>query len=319
MARMYGELNDVKGAFLNGDFTHGEKLYMEIPEGFEWFYPTGVLLLLLKTIYGLKQSAFEYWRVLLKAMRGLGLLRSKADPCVYYKWTKNGICLWTSWVDDLLSIGKEKDVIEGREKLKKYFSLDEVGEVSEYVGCKVEYNKEEGYMKLTQPVLIQSFRGEFELPEIEYKTPAAPNESLVEGPVLEEEMHKQYRKGVGKLIHLSKYSRPDLLNAVRELTRFGSKPSLAHYKAMLRVMKFCCQTRAEGLMINPNKRWDGVNKNYLFEITGESDSTFASDPETKRSVSGWSAKLKQCTIHEKEQNAKICDFKCNRSRMRSGD
>ena len=146
-------------------------------------------------------------------------------------------------------------------------------------------------MNLTQPVLIQSFRDEFELPEIEYKTPAAPNESLVEGPVLEEEMHKQCRKGVGKLIHLSKYSKPDLLNAVQELTRFGSKPSLDHYKAMLRVMKFCCQTRTEGLIINPNKRWDGVNKTYSFEITGESDSTFASDPVTKRSVSGWSAKL----------------------------
>ena len=136
--------------------------------------------------------------------------------------------------------------------------MDEVGEESEYVGCKMEYNKEVGYMKLTQPVLIQSFRDEFELPEIEYKTLSAPNESLVEGPVLEEEMHKQYRKGVGKLIHMSKYSRSDLLNAVRELTRFGSKPSLAHYKAMLRVMKFCCQTRTEGLMINPNTRWDGV-------------------------------------------------------------
>ena len=80
--------------------------------------------------------------------------------------------------------------------MKKYFSLDEVGEVSEYVGCKVEYNKEEGYMKLTQPVLIQSFRDEFELPEIEYKTPAAPNESLVEGPVLEE---KIVQKGSGKI------------------------------------------------------------------------------------------------------------------------
>jgi len=122
MTRMFGELNDIKGAFLNGDFTHGEKLYMEIPEGFEWFYPTCVLLLLLKTIYGLKQSAFEYWRVLLKAMRGLGLLRSKADPCVYYKWADNGLCIWTSWVDDLLSIGKEVDVHEGREKLKMYFS-----------------------------------------------------------------------------------------------------------------------------------------------------------------------------------------------------
>jgi len=208
MARMYGELNDVKGAFLNGHFTHGEKLYMRIPEGFEAFYPIGVILLLSKTIYGLKQSAFEYWKVLLHALKGVGLTRSKADPCVYYRWTNNGLNIWTSWVNDLRSIGNKADVIEGREKLKENFSLDKVGEVSEYVGCKTEYNKEAGYLQMTQPVLIQSFRDEFELPEFDYKTPAAPLETLVEGPVLDEKLHRLYRKGVGKLIHLSNIQGP---------------------------------------------------------------------------------------------------------------
>ena len=267
MARLYGELNEVKGAFLNGHFTNGEKLYMRIPEGFEAYYPIDVLLLLLKTNYGLKQSAFEYWRVLLQALKGVGLKRSKADPCVYFRGTNNGLNIWTSWVDDLLSIGNKTDVFEGREKLKEYFSLDEVGEVSEYVGCKTEHNKEAGYLQMTQPVLIQSFRDEFELPEFNYKTPAAPQETLVEGPVMDEKLHRLYRKGVGKLIHLSKYLRPDILNALRELTKFGNKPRVAHYRAMLRVMKFCWQTRNEGLMIHPNKRWGGVDRNYLFEIT----------------------------------------------------
>ncbi len=111
MAMMWGELNDVKGAFLNGLFSGGEKLYMGIPQGFESFYPADVLLLLLKTIYGLKQAAFEYWRALLKALRTMGMARSKADPCVYFKWTRNGLMIWSSWVDDLLSCGHKHDVI----------------------------------------------------------------------------------------------------------------------------------------------------------------------------------------------------------------
>jgi len=69
---------------------------------------------------------------------------------------------------------------------------------------------------------------------------------LVEGPVMDEKMHRLYRKGVGKLIHLSKYSRPDILNAVRELTKSGNKPSVAHYRAMLRVMKFCGRLEMKG-------------------------------------------------------------------------
>ena len=288
MAAFDGELNDVKGAFLNGLFSMGEKLYMYVPKGMEKFFPMDVILLLLKTIYGLKQAAFEYWRALLKAIKTVGLLRSNADPCVYFRWTDNGLNLWASWVDDLLSCGRKKDIEQGRKAIKQHFDLDEIGELKEYVGCKIEYNKEQGWMKLTQPVLIQSFDDEFDMPNREYKTPAAPNSMLTEGTsVLDEAKHSEYRKGVGKLIHLSKYTRPEILNAVRELSRFGSKPCMAHYAAMIRTMRYCTLTRERGLLLKPNKKWDGKDRDFLFEITGKSDSDFAKCPTTRRSVSGW--------------------------------
>ena len=45
MGRMFGELNDVKGAFLNGEFSQGEKLFMKVPKGFEQYYPANVMLI----------------------------------------------------------------------------------------------------------------------------------------------------------------------------------------------------------------------------------------------------------------------------------
>ena len=293
MGRMYAELNDVRGAFLNGKFSQGEKLYMHVPKGFEKFYPAGIVLLLLKTIYGLKQAAFEYWKALLEALKAVGLARSKVDPCVYFRWTKNGINIWASWVDDLLSCGHNHDVHEGRKAIKQYFDLDEIGELKEYVGCKVEYDREDGWMKLTQPVLLQSFDDEFNLDGVvgECATPASPNTMLVDGdPKLEEDEHSNYRKGVGKLIHLSKYSRPGILNSVRELSRFCSKPTAAHMKAMYRCMKHCIKTKNKGVMLKPNDVWDG-SKDYEFVISGKSDSDFAKCPMTRRSVSGWSTFL----------------------------
>ena len=213
--------------------------------------------------------------------------------------------IWASWVDDLLSCGQKHEVENGREKIKQFFDLDKVGELSEYVGCKIEYNREQGFMKLTQPVLIQSFEDEFELPEREYNTPAAPGSVMVEGKVINEDAHHQYRKGVGKLIHLAKYSRIEILNAVRELSRFGSKPSEAHYKGMLRTMKYCVDTKEEGIILKPNKYWDGKDKNFEFEITGDSDSTFASDPTTRKSVSGWMAKLQGAPYTRKSKMQKF--------------
>ena len=80
MANWYAEVVDVRGAFLHGEFEEGTKLYMEVPEGFERFYPIGCLLLLLQTIYGLKQAAFAFWVQLLKALHDMEFDRSKADP-----------------------------------------------------------------------------------------------------------------------------------------------------------------------------------------------------------------------------------------------
>ena len=38
-----------------------------------------------------------------------------------------------------MSCGNKEDVVEGRQAIKKYFDLDEIGELNEYVGCKIEY------------------------------------------------------------------------------------------------------------------------------------------------------------------------------------
>ena len=85
--------------------------------------------------------------------------------------------------------------------------MDEVGELKEYVGCKIEYNKKEGWMKLTQPVLAQSFKDEFELPTNNFETPAGPCTTLMpEGNKLSPKEHREYHKGVGKLIHMAKYT-----------------------------------------------------------------------------------------------------------------
>ena len=66
MAGWTAEVVDVKGAFLHGHFTDGEQVYMEVPRGWREHYASNSVLLLLRTIYGLKQAAMAFWRELLK-------------------------------------------------------------------------------------------------------------------------------------------------------------------------------------------------------------------------------------------------------------
>ena len=63
------------------------------------------VLLLTKTIYGLKQTAKAFWKILLELMNGIGFQRSKVDICVYYKWDDSGLSILASWVDDLIVTG----------------------------------------------------------------------------------------------------------------------------------------------------------------------------------------------------------------------
>jgi hypothetical protein len=70
LGKWYAELIDVKGAFLHGEFKEGEILYMEIPEGFEQYYPTNYIWMLLRTIYGLKQAAVA-WKQLILAFASM--------------------------------------------------------------------------------------------------------------------------------------------------------------------------------------------------------------------------------------------------------
>ena len=82
---------------------------------------------------------------------------------------------------------------------------------------------------------------------------------------------------------MMRWSRPEICNAVRELYRIGGKATWAHYHAMLRVMSYCAGTPKRGLKLEPNEKWDG-NPNFEFAMSGRSDSDYAKDPDTRRSV-----------------------------------
>ena len=59
------------------------------------------------------------------------------------------------------------------------------------------------------------------------------------------------------LLHLIKHSRPDLCNAVRELSKCLDGANQAAHKEMLRVIKYVIDTKCFGLQINPKLSKDG--------------------------------------------------------------
>ena len=168
---------DVKGAFLYGEFSNGEKIHIKIPLGFEEFYDKDEVLLLKKCLYGLKQAAMAFFRKLLAATSNIGLKRSSADPCLYYKWEGGRVVIMISWINDNMILGPSDLVMKLKKELMKQFECDDCGELTEYIGNKIERVGEDA-IRLVQTVLTQSYEDEFELGKRCYNTPAQPGTVL---------------------------------------------------------------------------------------------------------------------------------------------
>ena len=134
-----------------GIFQNEKPVYMKVLEGFEKHYSQDVVLKLLHTIYGVKQAARAIWRELTAALNNMRYKKLAADPCLYFCWTMKGLIVWLSWIDDCLISGHQDGVKLAKEQMKQHFDCDNVGELNEYVGCKIDQT--DSTIRFTQPVL----------------------------------------------------------------------------------------------------------------------------------------------------------------------
>jgi len=78
---------DVKGAYLNGELTNDEVIYMKQPPGYSVSDPKEKALVcrLQKTLYGLKQSGRRWYQKLVDIMEKLGFKRCEVDQAVFFR------------------------------------------------------------------------------------------------------------------------------------------------------------------------------------------------------------------------------------------
>jgi hypothetical protein len=73
-----------------------------------------------------------------------------------------------------------------------------------------------------------------------------------------------------------KHSRPDISNAIRELSKVGDGATEAHWKQLLQAIKY-----NKAMKTKPQK------KDNMFYLEGISDSSLGEDKETRISVFGY--------------------------------
>jgi hypothetical protein len=182
--------------------------------------------------------------------------------------------------------------------------VKDLGPVDTFVGCKIIENKEKDTIWIHQPKLIKNLEEQFGPLVTDmrtYKTPAAPRTNIQrpkKGEILiSSEDQTKFRSGVGMLLYLVKHSRPDIANAVRELSKVADGATKDHWNKLLRAIKFTLDTKHLALKMKPE--WDQPIKMVngkpdwasIFEtkctMGATSDSEYSGDKETRQSVFGW--------------------------------
>ena len=99
----------MKRIFLHEDLD--EEIYMKQHERFVVKGKRELLCKLKNSLYGLKQSPRMWYQKFDTFIRGLGFTRSKADHCVYFKLIGDSVIYFVLYVDDMLPVGDDKEIV----------------------------------------------------------------------------------------------------------------------------------------------------------------------------------------------------------------
>lgn len=137
---------DVETAYLNVLLRH--VIYMQKPPGVS-VTDGNDCWLLRKSLYGLKQSGFEWNQCITKALSKLGFKAGLAEPCLFTRHNGNYMSLILLFTDDLALITEtDREAKEIIQKLQKEFSIRNLGKVGNYLVLEITEIKN-GY-KLSQ-------------------------------------------------------------------------------------------------------------------------------------------------------------------------
>ena len=136
---------DVQTAVLNADVE--EEVFVNMAPGYERNNESGVPFVMKpkESLYGLRQSPKNWFSTINHHLGKIEFRSLKSDPCVYVYEDENGSAILTLYVDDVLLLGANKQLLENLKKqLIDRFEMTSMGNLSKVPGVSVTRDRDEG-------------------------------------------------------------------------------------------------------------------------------------------------------------------------------
>jgi len=264
---------DVKNVFLHGDLH--EEVYMHPPPGVD--APPGYVCHLRRALYGLKQAPRAWFERFVSVITAAGFSPSPHDPALFTHISSRGRTLLLLYVDDMLITGDDAEHVSLiKRHLSQQFQMTDLGPLSYFLGIEVLHSQKGYYIsqsKYIQDLLVRSGLTDNKIAAtpMDLHLQLRPND----GTPLQDPA--RYRHIVGSLVYLT-VTRPDIAHAVHILSQFVSAPTSVHFGHLLRVLRYLRGTSSQCIF---------YARDNSLQLHAYSDSTWASDPTDRRSISGY--------------------------------
>ncbi len=188
------------------------------------------VLKLNKSLYGLKQAGYNWFKKLRKGLITRNFIQSQVDKCVFFRKD----CIVLTYVDDCIILGKNMAIVDAVISLLKEgwedFELVDQGSIDKYLDLMIR-DIDSTTFKMSQPFLIRWILELLSLDENKTKG----QDTLVGKPLLIWDLNGVERKhtwfycgGVGMLSYPANSVQPEIQMAVHQTARFSVKPMQSH-------------------------------------------------------------------------------------------
>jgi hypothetical protein len=260
---------DIMTAFLYAELK--EPIEIELPEIQREEFP-GKIGLLIKTIYGLKQSPREWYQLLNDVLISIGFLRTQSDHSIFIKREhrkrehakrehgkrehgKSPLYVMI-YVDDLLILSPSEDEIAAfKRAISKHFDTSDKGLIKRYLAIDVYHDHDTGVIRLSQSDYDEKILTRFGLENCKpVLTPMDEKQKLIpfDGTASKAEI-KDFQTRIGTLIWLMVSTRPDISFVVIKLARHAKNPGESHFQALKRVFRYLTGSKHLAISFSPGK------------------------------------------------------------------
>ena len=220
-------------------------------------------------------------------MMSQGFARSKCDHCVYFKTLNDEkFLILVLYVDDMLIASHGmSDIDVLKTQLSGTFEMKDLGAVNRVLGIDIHRDRKRSRLWLSQEEYLEKVLKKYEMDKSKpVSVPHAAHFKLSSEhyPKTDEEKHVMshvpYSSIVGSLMYVMVYTRPDISQAMRVVSRFMSNPGKQHCEAMKWLLRYIRGTQDYVLTFEKSKD----------KLVGYVDSDYAGSVDNRRSTLGYS-------------------------------